>query len=109
MMLIASERPSSAPRPGGHPASKSRTRVSSHDHEPCKERNLIDRFFYKLKHFHRITTRYEQTASKASSLQLTMARQYRAGHIQEAGTIGAEIVVWRDQLMWWNGPAASGI
>ena len=44
------------------PFNRSRAGVSDHDVELYKERNLIERFFNKLKHFRRIATRYEQTA-----------------------------------------------
>jgi len=44
------------------PFNRSRAAVSTHDVELYKERNLIERFFNKLKHFRRIATRYEQTA-----------------------------------------------
>lgn len=44
------------------PFNRSRAGVSTHDADLYKERNLIERFFNKLKHFRRIATRYEQTA-----------------------------------------------
>ena len=44
------------------PFNSSRSAVSNHDREIYKERNLVERFFNKLKHFRRIATRYEQTA-----------------------------------------------
>jgi transposase len=44
------------------PFSRSRSAVSNHDRHVYKERNLVERFFNKLKHFRRIATRYEQTA-----------------------------------------------
>lgn len=44
------------------PASKSRSRRSSHDRHIYKERNLVERFFDRIKQFRRIATRYEQTA-----------------------------------------------
>jgi transposase len=33
-----------------------------------KERNLIERFFNKIKHFRRISTRYEKTALSFASM-----------------------------------------
>jgi transposase len=39
-----------------------RPRFDRIDKHIYKERNLIERFFCKLKHFRRIATRYEQTA-----------------------------------------------
>jgi len=44
------------------PFNGSRSAVSKHDRHIYKERNLVERFFSKLKHFRRIATRYEQTA-----------------------------------------------
>jgi transposase len=44
------------------PFNRSRSAVSNHDRHIYKERNLVERFFNKLKHFRRIATRYEQTA-----------------------------------------------
>jgi len=44
------------------PFNSSRSAVSHHDRHIYKERNLVERFFNKLKHFRRIATRYEQTA-----------------------------------------------
>lgn len=56
------------------PASKSRARVSNHDRDIYKERNLVERFFNKAKHFRRIATRYEQTANAyLSMVQLVAA------------------------------------
>jgi transposase len=44
------------------PLNRSRARYDDHDRHLYKERNLVERFFNKLKHFRRIATRYEQTA-----------------------------------------------
>lgn len=56
------------------PASKARARISNHDPHIYKERNLVERFFNKLKHFRRIATRYEQTArAYLSMVQLAAA------------------------------------
>jgi len=44
------------------PFNSSRSAVSRHDRHIYQERNLVERFFNKLKHFRRIATRYEQTA-----------------------------------------------
>ena len=44
------------------PTSRWRSRVSSHDRQLYKERNMVEWFFNRLKHFRRIATRYEQTA-----------------------------------------------
>ena len=44
------------------PLNRTRARYDDHDKHLYKERNLVERFFNKLKHFRRIATRYEQTA-----------------------------------------------
>jgi transposase len=44
------------------PSSRSRAMRIHHDPDIYKERNLVERFFNKAKHFRRIATRYEQTA-----------------------------------------------
>jgi transposase len=44
------------------PVNRTRARYDHHDRHIYKERNLVERFFNKLKHFRRIATRYEQTA-----------------------------------------------
>jgi transposase len=44
------------------PLNRTRARYDNHDRHLYKERNLVERFFNKLKHFRRIATRYEQTA-----------------------------------------------
>jgi transposase len=56
------------------PTSRSRSARSSHDRDLYKERNLVERFFNKLKQFRRIATRYEQTAAAyLSMVQLVAA------------------------------------
>jgi transposase len=44
------------------PLNRTRARHDDHDRHIYKERNLVERFINKLKHFRRIATRYEQTA-----------------------------------------------
>jgi transposase len=52
----------------------SRTAAISYDKTLYKERNLVERFFNKIKHFRRIATRYEKTAlSFAAMLSLVGA------------------------------------
>ena len=41
---------------------KNRTRKKRHDPERYKHRNLVERFFGRLKQFRRVATRYEKTA-----------------------------------------------
>lgn len=44
------------------PPRKNRTQQRSYDHHLYKDRNLIERFFNRLKQFRRIATRYEKLA-----------------------------------------------
>lgn len=44
------------------PPRKNRTQQRSYDHDLYKDRNLIERFFNRLKQFRRIATRYEKLA-----------------------------------------------
>lgn len=44
------------------PPRSNRKVVRDYDKELYKERNLVERLFQKLKHFHRIATRYERLA-----------------------------------------------
>jgi transposase len=56
------------------PSNRSRSQALGYDKEVYKERNLIERFFNKIKHFRRIATRYDKTAlSFASMLSLVGA------------------------------------
>lgn len=44
------------------PPRKNRTTPRSYDKEHYKSRNLVERFFSKVKHYRRVATRYEKTA-----------------------------------------------
>lgn len=56
------------------PSSRSRAQRIDHDPHIYKERNLVERFFNKAKHFRRIATCYEQTArAYLSMVQLVAA------------------------------------
>lgn len=56
------------------PSSRSRARRIDYDTDIYKERNLVERFFNKAKHFRRIATRYEQTTrAYLSMVQLVAA------------------------------------
>ena len=44
------------------PSSRSRSQAIPHDKDLYKERNLVERFINKIKHYRRIATRYEKTA-----------------------------------------------
>jgi len=44
------------------PTNRSRSQAIAYDKDIYEERNLVERFFNKIKHFRRIATRYEKTA-----------------------------------------------
>jgi transposase len=44
------------------PSTRSRSQAFPYDKHIYQERNLVERFFNKIKHFRRIATRYEKTA-----------------------------------------------
>jgi transposase len=44
------------------PSLKNRTEQRNYDRERYKDRNLIERFWNKIKHYRRVATRYEKTA-----------------------------------------------
>jgi transposase len=50
------------------PSSRSRSQAIPYDKHVYEERNLVERFFNKLKHFRRISTRYEKTALSFASM-----------------------------------------
>ena len=50
------------------PPRKNRTQQRSYDHDLYKARNLVERFFNRLKQFRRIATRYEKLARNFSSM-----------------------------------------
>ena len=43
------------------PSTRSRSKPIPYDKHIYEERNLVERFFNKIKHYRRITTRYEKT------------------------------------------------
>jgi len=45
------------------PPKSNRRNRREYDKELYKERNLVERFFNKIKHFRRVATRYDKTAS----------------------------------------------
>lgn len=56
------------------PSKRSRSEPVPYDKDVYKERNLVERFFSKIKHFRRIATRYDKTAlSFAAMLSLAAA------------------------------------
>lgn len=50
------------------PPRKNRTQQRHYDHDLYKDRNLVERFFNRLKQFRRIATRYEKLARNFSSM-----------------------------------------
>jgi len=56
------------------PSNRSRSQAIPYDEDVYKDRNLVERFFNKIKHFRRIATRYEKTAlSFAAMLSVVSA------------------------------------
>ena len=50
------------------PSTRSRSQVIPYDKHVYEDRNLVERFFNKIKHFRRIATRYEKTALSFASM-----------------------------------------
>jgi transposase len=50
------------------PSTRSRSQAIPYDKHIYKERNLVERFFNKIKHFRRIATRYEKTAASFAAM-----------------------------------------
>ena len=50
------------------PSSRSRSQAIPYDKHIYQERNLVERFINKIKHFRRIATRYEKTALSFASM-----------------------------------------
>ena len=56
------------------PSTRSRSQAIPYDKHIYKDRNLVERFFNKIKHYRRIATRYEKTVvSFAAMLSLVGA------------------------------------
>lgn len=55
------------------PSTRSRSRAIPYDKHIYRERNLVERFFNKIKHFRRIATRYEKTALSFASMLFLVA------------------------------------
>jgi transposase len=56
------------------PSNRARSQAIPYDKVVYRDRNLVERFFNKIKHFRRIATRYEKTAlSFAAMLSLVGA------------------------------------
>jgi transposase len=50
------------------PSTRSRSQVIPYDKHVYRDRNLVERFFNKIKHFRRIATRYEKTVLSFASM-----------------------------------------
>jgi transposase len=50
------------------PSNRSRSRAIPYDQHLYKERNLVERFINKIKHYRRIATRHEKTALSFASV-----------------------------------------
>ena len=50
------------------PSISARSRAIPYDRWVYRERNVVERFFNKIKHFRRIATRYEKTALSFASM-----------------------------------------
>ena len=50
------------------PSSRSRSQAIPYDKHIYQDRNLVERFINKIKHFRRIATRYEKTALSFASM-----------------------------------------
>jgi transposase len=50
------------------PSTRSRAQVIPYDKHIYRDRNLVERFFNKIKHFRRIATRYEKTVLSFASM-----------------------------------------
>lgn len=57
------------------PSRPQRNPMLAHDREACKARNLVERFFNKLKHFRAVATRYDKRDDNfLASVQLASIR-----------------------------------
>jgi len=57
------------------PSTRSRSQVIPYDKYVYRDRNLVERFFNKIKHFRRIATRYEKTALSFASMLFFLGRR----------------------------------
>jgi transposase len=55
------------------PSNRSRSRAIPYDKDLYKERNLVERFINKIKHYRRIATRYEKTVSSFAAVLFLVA------------------------------------
>jgi transposase len=50
------------------PSTRARAQAIPYDKHIYRDRNLVERFFNKIKHFRRIATRYEKTAASFAAM-----------------------------------------
>jgi transposase len=55
------------------PPRSNRKELRDYDHELYKERNLVERYFQKLKHYRRIATRHERLARNYKAILLLVS------------------------------------
>ena len=55
------------------PSNRSRSRAISYDKDLYKERNLVERFINKIKHYRRVATRYEKTVVSYAAVLFLVA------------------------------------
>jgi transposase len=55
------------------PSNRSRSRAIPYDKDLYKERNLVERFINKIKHYRRVATRYEKTVVSFASVLFLVA------------------------------------
>ncbi len=69
----------------GHiPTQRDRKVQRSVDPEICRKRNLVERFFNKLKHFRKIATRYEKSARNYLAATLIACSRLWLRHYESA-------------------------
>ena len=73
------------------PSSRSRSKAIPYDKHLYGERNLVERFINKIKHFRRIATRYEKTALSFASMLFLVGADIvaKVGYHGETGRHGA--------------------
>ena len=55
------------------PSKRSRSQAIPHDKHLYKERNLVERFINKIKHYRRVATRYEKTVVSFAAVLFLVA------------------------------------
>jgi putative transposase len=59
------------------PSSRSRSKAIPYDKHLYEERNLVERFINKIRHFRRVATRYEKTALSFASMLFLVGAMIR--------------------------------